>query len=67
MAHNPMNKLYSREIKKELNPPDPSVPIVSSLDKSMSFVPAGEYARSQLDQVASLKFDYKNQYKMQKL
>ena len=66
-ATNPMNKLYMRELKKEMNPPDESVPVVSSLDKSMSFVPAGEHAKSQIEQMATLKFDYKNQYKLNKL
>jgi len=41
-----MNKLYKRELKKEMNPPDESIPVVSSLDKSMSFVSAGEHAKS---------------------
>ena len=41
-----MNKLYSREMKKELNHPGDPVPVVATLDKSMSFVPAGEFSKS---------------------
>ena len=54
-------------MKQALQPVQEPTPIIASIQKTTSFLPAGEHASESIDEMANMSFDHKQQLKLRKI
>lgn len=54
-------------MKQALRPVEDPTPIIASIEKTTSFLPAGEHASESIDEMANMSFDHKQQLKLRKI